>query len=239
MTAGRLWVLVAVVAVLSAGCFGGPSFDYYDDSLRGTDELPAVVRFGQRIGPEGDGCWPEDRERGGTVFCDLVSIGGLHWDSGDVHVTSTFGRPSAAIGVGAGFLCLLDGEGRPWCWEWSADVVPRRARAPHDETFRLVAVVDSWTKKVEGVPGFACGHTPDFLRVVCWSVGVDQPDYRQSNHRFVDGHEWALRTVFDDPPRFSAGRRGASGDGTFHAFTGRARPSVSDAPTVLVTETLR
>lgn len=238
MTAIRLGIVAVVLVLPVGGClWGGPSFDYYDDSLRGTHELPVVVRFGQRIGPEGDGCWAEDRERGGTVFCDLVSIGGLHWDSGDVHVSDAFGEPSAAIDVGAGFLCLLDGDGRPWCWEWSADVVPRRARAPHDEVFRLMTVAQGW-QRVEGEPTFACGQTPDFLRVVCWSVGVDQPDYRRSNHRFVDGHEWALLSVYDDPPRFTAGRRGTSGNGTFHAFTGKARVSESVPRTVLVTETV-
>ena len=213
---------------------GGPSWDKYDDSIRGTHELPVRVRFGQRIGPDGDGCWPEDRERGGTVFCDLISIGGLHWDSGDVEVDG-----SADIDIGAGFVCLADRGGAPWCWEWSDEVAPRPARAPAGEVFWKVRVVDSWTKKVPGEPGCACGQAPDWMRVVCWSVGVDQPRYRQSNHTFVDGSEWAIRSIYDDPPHFTAGRRGAGGNGTFHAFTGEAKLSPSiDAPSVLVTETV-
>ena len=102
-------LLLVCVVLLAGGCLlDGPSFDYYDDSLRGTHELPVRVRFGQSIGPDGDGCWPEDRQRGGTVFCDLVSVGGLHWDSGDVHVSDALGRPAAAISLGSG-----------WCACWT------------------------------------------------------------------------------------------------------------------------
>ena len=74
--------------------------------------------------------------------------------------------------------------------------------------------------------------------MVCWSVGVDQPEYRQSVHRFVDGSEWAFRGVYDDPPSFGAGRRGASGDGYFHAFTGLGLSWSLRQDPVLVTETV-
>ncbi|WP_419947159.1 hypothetical protein [Candidatus Poriferisodalis sp.] len=234
-----VWVL-AVSVLLAGGCLlSGPSWDKYDDSLRGTNELRTVVHFGQRIGPEGDGCWPHDSERGGTVFCDLVSIGGLHWDTGDVHVSDAFfGGPSAAIDVGAGFVCVLDSDGAVWCWEWSPDIAPRPARAPQGEAFSRVRVVDSWTQKVEGAPGFACGNTADFRRVVCWSVGTDQPRYRQSGHTFVDGAQWVIRSVYDDPPRFAVGKRNGGGNGTFHAFTGQGRVSSGIDPDIVVTETL-
>ena len=40
------------------------------------------------------------------MFCDLVSIGGLHWDTGDVTVAD-----SVDIFMGSGYLCLVDEDG--------------------------------------------------------------------------------------------------------------------------------
>ena len=230
-----LGLSLAAVALLAGGCLlGGPSWDKYDDSIRGTHELPVRVRFGQRIGPDGDGCWPQDRQRGGTVFCDLISVGGLHWDSGEVEVNE-----AVDIDVGSGFVCVQDRGGAPWCWEWSDEVPPRPARAPQGEAFRKVRVVDSWTQKVEGAPGFACGMAHDGIRVVCWSVGVDQPQYRQSNHRSRDGSQWSMHGVRDDPPRFRFNMRETGRAESFHAFTGEELTRPVEAPSLLVTETVR
>ena len=158
-------VVFVAVCVLTAkfAFFGGPGFDRYDDDLRGTHEINRRVAFGQRIGPDGDGCWPENyRNKTGSVFCDLVSIGGLHWDTGDIKVTT-----SSNIYIGSGHLCLIDTNSAPWCWEWSSDVQPRPARVPDNAEFhRIMADGD-----------FLCGQTPDYATVVCWTIGVGQSEY--------------------------------------------------------------
>lgn len=87
IAAGILGLNVVGVAVLFSpyGLYDG--FDPYDDSIRGTNPAGSVgVRFGQVIGPDGDGCWPDNsRDYSGTVYCDLLSIGGAalgHWRRG-------------------------------------------------------------------------------------------------------------------------------------------------------------
>ena len=193
-------------AIEAVSSISGSGIDKYDEATR------RLHRFGQSVGPDGDACWPEDRQSGGTVFCDLESIGGLHWDTGDGR-----GADSDAglrrIFVGSGYMCLLDEGGAPWCWEWSRDVQPRPARAPQD------AVLD----RIEGADGFACGQTPDYVTVTCWTVGVDQQSYQQANHRFRDGPAWHMSTAGDDPPYFVAHQTETGRLKRFDAFT-RADP---------------
>ena len=157
-------VFVAVcVLTVKIAFFGGPGFDRYDDSLRGTHEINGRVAFGQRIGPDGDGCWPENwRNNTGRVFCDLVSIGGLHWDTGDIKV-----KASSTIHLGSGHLCLADTNNAPWCWEWSSDVPPRPARVPDIAEFHRIMVDGD----------FLCGQTPDYASVACWTIGGEQSEY--------------------------------------------------------------
>ena len=117
-------VFGAIEAVKS---ISGSEIDKYDEATRQRHD------FGQRVGPDGDACWPRTwgaRNLGGPVFCDLESIGGLHWDTGDLKVLS----PSD-IHIGSGYMCLLDRDDRLRCWEWSPDVHPRPARVPQDEDF--------------------------------------------------------------------------------------------------------
>ena len=219
--------LLTACGLLAVGC--GPGFDPYDDAIRGTNPGgTSRVEFGQRIGPDGDGCWPNR----GKVYCDLVSIGGLHWDAGDIRV-----EKSVDIDMGPGFLCLRDTEGMAWCWEWSPDVPPRPARVPQGAQFAYISV-PAWVSNRPNVPGFVCGQVSDFFRIICWSVGVDQPDYRQSTHRFTRGGEWGLRWADDDPPSFSVDNRGPLKDGKFDAFTGKELRQFPRVPPVLMTETL-
>ena len=232
-TASRLRVVLnTVLALVFAGVgfvvvdavfFSGPGFDKYDDSIRGTHQGSARVAFGQRIGPDGDGCWPENhRDSSGRVFCDLVSIGGLHWDTGDVRVAE-----AVDIFMGSGYLCLVDEDNAPWCWEWSSDVRPRPARVPEGAAFR----------RVVGAGGFVCGQTPDDVTVACWTVGVGRAEYRQATHRFRDGPEWVMHAARDDPPGFSALQRGTGRSELFHAFTGAELTGQVEVPRLLVTET--
>ena len=93
-------VVVVVFVAVDAVFLSGVRFDKYDDSIRGTDKLVRRVSFGQAIGPDGDGCWSEDDH--GIYFCDLVSIGGLHWDTGDLGKVEV---PAAFLGSGAE-VCL-------------------------------------------------------------------------------------------------------------------------------------
>ena len=207
-------VLVGVVGFVTIEAFlnrPGSVVDKYDDTIRGTHLIPTRVEFGQTIGPDGDGCWPENGQAiGGTVFCDLVSIGGLHWDTGDVKMAD---RDIGAyrIGIGSGYMCLLDEVGAPWCWEWSSEVQPRPARAPQDTVLRII--------KEAG--GSVCGQTPDYVTVICWTVGVDQQSYQQVNHRSRDGSEWHLFDVEDDPPLFNARQKTTGRHERFDAFTGK------------------
>ena len=230
-------VLLGVFGLSVAGCSWG--FDPYDDETRGTIQGGTRrVAFGQRIGPDGDGCWPE---RGwfskGKVYCDLVSIGGLHWDTGDVRVGE-----SSDIFVGPGFMCLNDQGGRPWCWEWGAAVPPRAAEVPEGDLFASIkGPVYRWEPL--DAPGFVCGQTTDLLRIICWTVGAGRPDYLQATHRFVvggeEGSEWLLQNVSADPPLFWAANRGAFGDVSIHAFSGGQRLRQHGEPRVLMTERLR
>ena len=230
--ARRRVVLIAVAAVVVAGAvfvavdavlLSTVRIDKYDDTIRGTHTLARRVAFGQRIGPDGDGCWPENsRDSNVRVFCDLVSIGGLHWDAGDVRVAD-----SVDIFMGSGYMCLVDDDSAPWCWEWSVDVQPRPARVPDGAVFH----------RIVGGAGFVCGQTPDYVTVACWTVGVDQPEYRQATHRFTDGSEWIMFSARDDPPGFRARERGAGRSQRFHAFTGADLSGLPNEPGPLETET--
>lgn len=229
-------ITAAAAATFSAGAYLPlhaahlVGVDKYDDTIRGTDHFNKQARFGQIFNTDGDGCWPE---RGGSAyFCDLVSIGGVHFDTGDVQAGD-----KQNVRLGSGYLCLLDTSAAPWCWEWSDDVLPRPARTPQGEEFAFIMVPEGY-RKVEGAPGFVCGQIPDFLRVICWSVGTDHPQYRQASHRFVDGSEWVMRSVGDDPPQFESARRRGFGDEHFDAFTGRELGPIPSDPSVLVTETV-
>ena len=231
-------VIVAVAAATAAAAVSTGAYmlvsaadslrvDKYDDTIRGTHTLARKVAFGQRIGPDGDGCWPENsRDSNVRVFCDLVSIGGLHWDAGDVRVAD-----SVAIFMGSGYMCLVDVDSAPWCWEWSPDVQPRPARVPEAAVFRMIV----------GAAGLVCGQTPDYQHVMCWTVGVDQREYRQATHRFTDGSEWDMSSARDDPPRFRARERGTGRGESFHAFTGEQRSGQlmgqMETPRLLETET--
>lgn len=210
----------------------GTELDLYDEQVR------AANTHLWWEGPEGDVCW---WVKGDSAYsCDLVSVGGLHWDTGDL---GTAERPR--IHLGAGFMCLLDDAGMPRCWEWSADVAPRPARVPESEVLKNIHVVTSPPPKAPGAPGFACGESIDQRRVVCWSVGVDQPDYRQANHRATDGWEWTIRSIDDDPPRINVARISPPwvgdpprrdpayhigiGQGDMHAFTGKPSSPMYEA----------
>ena len=210
-------------AIEAVSSLSGSGIDKYDEATRQRH------RFGQSVGPDGDACWAEDRLSGGTVFCDLESIGGLHWDTGDVRVadSDTGGRH---ISVGSGYMCLRDEGGAPWCWEWSPDVQPRPARAPQDTVLRTIV----------GADGFVCGQTPDYVAVTCWTVGVDQRSYRQANHRFRDGSEWHMRSLWDyNRPSFEAQLVGTGRLETFDAFTGEQLSGQVEVPRLLTTETKR
>ena len=222
---------LATVILALPGC--GRGYDPYDDSIRGTHELPRRLAFGQRIGADGDGCWPEnDRDRSGRVFCDLVSLGGLHWDTGDVKVAHR-----DVLIVGSGFVCLLDEDSVPWCWEWSQEVQPpRAARVPQDALFgRLI-----------GGSGFVCAQTPEHQQVTCWSIGTDQPRFRQATHYFSDHTDgdvvWHLYRVSTEPRGFLAWRRESgsslSSPAVFDPFTGAQLSGEFAGTRLLVTETV-
>lgn len=213
--ARRRVVLIALAAVVVAGAvfvavdavlLSTVRIDKYDDTIRGLRPGTQRVDFEQAIGPDGDGCWPENsRDFSGRVFCDLVSIGGLHWDTGDVRVAD-----SVNLILDSGYLCLVDEDAAPWCWEWSPDVQPRPARVPQGATFR----------RIVGAGGFVCGQTPDYVTVACWTVGVYQPEYRQATHRFDDGPERVMRNAYDDPPGFTTNQRETRRTEHFHPFSG-------------------
>lgn len=193
--------------------------DKYDDAAR------YRVSFGQRIGPDEDACWPEsNRSYSGTVYCDLVSIGGLHWDTGDVKVAD-----SHQVSIGSGYLCLLDEDGAPWCWEWSQQVQPPRpTRVPQDSMFQ----------RLVGGSGFACAQRPDEVTVTCWTVAADGSRYRQTTHRVRDGSQWVMKRAGDDPPRFTLHEREGGRLVSFHPFTGEKTSGVSAGTRLLVTETV-
>ena len=215
-------VSVMMVAVVAGGVLvGGAAF--------GAIEAVSSSGIDKNVGPDGDACWAEDRKSGGTVFCDLESIGGLHWDTGDVRVGDSH-ADSDHISVGSGYMCLLDEGGAPWCWEWSPDVQPRPARAPQDAVLRHIV----------GAEGFVCGQTPDYVTVTCWTVGVDPQSYQQANHRFRDGSERRLYgNVHDDPPKFRVRQFETERFWWFDAFTGEELGWQVEVPRLLITETKR
>ncbi len=218
IAAGILALNVAGVALLLSPYGFDDGFDPYDDAAR------VGVSFGQRVGPDGDTCWPENsRNRSGTVYCDLVSIGGLHWDTGDVKVGDV-----QDIAMGSGFMCMLDEDRAPWCWEWSSETQPRPARVPQGAMFHWISAGS----------GFVCAHTADFVTVVCWTIGADRAEYRQANHRADDGSKWTIWGVSDDPPTFTGYPRGFGPGGRFHAFTGRKLIRNPSIPGPWVTETV-
>ena len=196
-------VVVVVFVAVDAVFLSGVRFDKYDDSIRGTDKLVMRVSFGQRIGPDGDGCWLE----GSRVFCDLVSVGGLHWDAGDVRV-----EDPVDIYIGSGHLCVVADDGGPVCWEWSSEVAPRRARVPRGGVF----------SRIVGASGFACGQAADFREVVCWSLGVGQSVYREQTHRFDDGPERVMFAAHSDPDIFSTLQRETGKLKRHEAFLGES-----------------
>ena len=153
-----------------------------------------------------------------------MSIGGLHWDTGDVRVAE-----AVYIFMGSGYLCLIDEDSAPWCWEWSSDVQPRPARVPEGAVFQ----------RIVGAGGFVCGQTPDYATVACWTVGVGQLEYRQATHRFNDDSRWVIHGASDDRPGFWALQRGTGRFERFHAFTGAELTGSVEVPRLLVTETTR
>lgn len=182
----------------------GSEIDKYDEATRQRHD------FGQRVGSDGDACWPERLHHvgGGTVFCDLESIGGLHWDTGNVTVES-----SVDIHIGSGYLCL-NRVRLPRCWEWSPDVQPRPARVPQDEDLhrglREIVIGD----------GFACGQTWSYERmVICWTAGVDQRPYQQDSHWFRSDSRWILTDASDDSFYVEETQDGITQGMWRHAFT--------------------
>ena len=223
----RRVVLVVVLAVLVAGIglvvvdavwLTTVRVDKYDDAMRGVGPGTERVHFGQFFSPDGDGCWSEDDYR---VFCDLVSIGGVHWDTGDLGDVE---YPAGYIG--SGVLCAMSEHGVR-CWEWGPDVQPRPARVPQGAIFR----------RIVGAGGFVCGQTPDYQQVMCWTVGVDQPQYRHATHRFSLGSEWVMDGASDDRLGFWVLQRGTGRSELFHAFTGTELTGPVEVPGPLETET--
>lgn len=209
-------VLVAAVSAVGVGVVGYVAVDAVVDSFE-IDKFDESVRqredFGQVVGPDGDACWPDhEHRRNGPVICDLESIGGLHWDTGDVSIEGTTGR---RIFVGSGYMCLINNPGVPWCWEWSTDVQPPRpARVPQGEDFE-----DFGANFVTG-DGFVCGQNYRSKTVTCWTVGVDHPSYQQASHRFDGYREATLVGAWDDPPSFDVLQHESDRRVRFEAFTG-------------------
>ena len=210
-----LIVVAVLVAAVSAGGVGVVGYvavdalvgsfeiDKFDESVRQRED------FGQVVGPDGDACWPDhEYRRNGPVICDLESIGGLHWDTGDVSIVGTSGR---RIFVGSGYMCLLDKSDVPWCWEWSTDVQPPRpARVPLGADFGNFVTAD----------GFACGQTDRRGPVTCWTIGLDHQSYQQASHQFDGYTTWELIGASEDPPSFEVQRLGDGRRVRFEAFTG-------------------
>ena len=207
-----LIVVAVLVAAVSAGGVGVVGFvavdallgsfeiDKYDESVRQRED------FGQTVGPDGDACWPEaEYRRNGPVLCDLESVGGLHWDAGDVRVAHS------DIFVGSGYMCLLDKSDAPWCWEWSTDVQPPRpARVPLGADFGELVTAD----------GFVCGQTDRGGTVTCWTIGLDHQSYQQASHQFDGYTTWKLIGASENPPSFEVQRLGDGRRVRFEAFTG-------------------
>ena len=185
-------------AIEAVSSISGSEIDKYDEATRQQHD------FGQKVGPDGDACWTKNGQARGTVFCDLESIGGLHWDTGDVYTGS-----SNDIYIGSGYMCLIDWHAKPRCWEWSPDVQPRPARAPQDEALNRIVIAD----------GFACGQTRDNRAVTCWTAGVDQQTYQQASHWLRGDISWILTKASDDS--FLVREWGTIVGGKWvHAFTG-------------------
>ncbi|MXZ96578.1 MAG: hypothetical protein F4Y99_11685 [Acidimicrobiaceae bacterium] len=179
LVGGAVFGAIEVVpSIFSSEIDQDDKYDKYDEATRQRHD------FGQRVGPDGDTCWPEKRHRqasGYTVVCDLESIGGLHWDTDNVvtHQDHFY--------IGSGYMCLLRTfSSRPRCWEWSPDVQPRLARAPQDAYLHRFVTAD----------GFACGQSSDY--VTCWTVGVDQQTYQQDSHPFPAHSGWLLKDAGED-----------------------------------------
>ena len=138
-------VFGAIEAVKS---ISGSEIDKYDEATRQRHD------FGQRVGPDGDACWPRTwgaRNLGGPVFCDLESIGGLHWDTGDLKVLS----PSDIhFFVGSGYMCLLD----PRRQASVLGVEPRRASPPRTRSTRR-GLPQAAPLDRDRATGSSCGQT--------------------------------------------------------------------------------
>ena len=180
------------------------------------------VNYRKFSNPDGDLCWRE--EHSFVYYCDLVSIGGLQWDTGDLGYARM-----RALYLGSGVLCALSEDGVR-CWEWSPDVQPRPARTPDGVVFRTL----------EGDGGFVCGQTPDYVTVVCWTVGVGQRSYRQATHRFRDGSQWFMNgasRAIDDMPGYWMRHPGTKEGGLYDAFTGAVLFRLPNEPAPLEPET--
>lgn len=222
----RVLIFAAVVAAVWVGAYTAASVvedmvrtDKYDEDARRTSY------FGQRISPDGDVCWREYKR----AVCDLESIGGLHWSPGNMKTEA-----SSDVYLGSGYLCLVDLDGKPWCWDWSAGTPPQPAQAPAN-----VALA-----RFMGDGGLMCGQTRDNKEIVCWTAGAGHIEYRQATHRFRVDTEWSLISVYDNPPNFGVAlpplTHPATGPAAvFDAFTGEVRSEWDiDAASLLATETM-
>ena len=217
-------VSAAAAAAVSSGPYlllsasGSPGIEESDDTGTRPGYQKATYRW---ISPDGDRCWRE--EHSFIYYCDLVSIGGLQWDTGNLGYVE---RRMAYLG--SGVLCALAQDGVR-CWEWSADVLPRPVRTPDGAEFHLLV----------GAGGFVCGQSPDYVTVACWTVGVGQGSYRQATHRFLDGSQWFMNGASDaiGDGGFWMRRPGTKRGGLFDAFTGAELFRLPDEPGPLEPET--
>ena len=214
-------VTAAAAAAASSGPYlllsasGSLGIEESDDTVTHPGYQTAIYR---QINPDGDLCWRE--EHSFVYYCDLVSVGGLLWDTGNLGYAR-----HRMVYLGSGVLCAMAQDGVR-CWEWSADVQPRPARTPDGAEFHLLA----------GTGGFACGQTPDHVTVICWTVGVGQGDYRQATHQFRDGSQWFMNGASDDGG-FWMRKPGTKRGALFDAFTGEELFRLPDEPGPLEPET--
>lgn len=217
-------ITAAAAAAVSSGTYrllsasGSLGVEESDDTGIPPDYQRARYRW---ISPEGDRCWREDHSF--IYNCDLVSIGGLQWDTGNLGYVER-----RTVYLGSGVLCAMAQDGVR-CWEWSPDVQPRSARTPDGAEFHLLA----------GAGGFVCGQTPDFVTVACWTVGVGQGSYRQATHRFRDGSQWFMNGASDaiGDGGYWMRQPGTNRGGLFDAFTGEELFRLPDEPGPLEPET--
>lgn len=168
--------------------------DKYDDAVRGTGPGTQQAHFGQFFNSDGDGCWPENNGR--SYSCDLVSIGGVHFDTGDLGEV----EPSIAIArLASGYLCAAAHDGVR-CWEWSADVPPRPAKSPAGAKY----------VRLENAGRFVCGLTIGGRSVACWTVGTDQREYSEVVQTFDETQNPSSFLVRADPERFTVRQDGQS-----------------------------